>query len=87
MIRVFYNPDGTIADILQPAPGHSLAICTKKTDYGNLEFDDMDIADLPKGKGIRDKLRGGKGKGIWIDDTLDSTLNIRKASIEMFLGI
>ena len=72
IIRVFYNPDGTIADILQPGSGRDPDDCTKKAGYEHLEYDDMDMADLPKGKGTRGKLRGEKGKGVWIDETFET---------------
>jgi len=71
IVRVFYKLDQLI-EILSCSPNRSLDKAAKKAGLSHLPFDDMDINDLPKGKGITDKLRGEKGKGVWVDNTVET---------------
>jgi hypothetical protein len=76
-VRVFYRPDGGVSVmrvIADSCGGLSEKECldreTKKGEFKNLPYDDIAESDLPKGRENRDKWRGEKGKGIWIDDKL-----------------
>lgn len=77
-VRVFYRPDGGVSILRVLADscnGLSIKDCldreTQKSNLKNIEsYEDIPESDLPQGRTDRDKWRGEKGKGIWIDKTL-----------------
>lgn len=75
-IRAFYNNDGSISLLYlvrKLRDGETLEQAldeeTKKTGLDKLPFDDFDPKDLPD-KTKKEKWRGEKGKGIWIDESI-----------------
>lgn len=77
-IRVFYRPDGvTITYFITEAcqNGETETQCmdrisAQNEDIRNLPYDDITIDQLPQDRANRDKWRGEKGRGIWIDESL-----------------
>ncbi len=82
--RVYYNPDNTIRTVVQAAPRSRKPdeaesewlkrIYNKSAAlYVGLEYEDIDISQLPQGqdrKGREVKWKGSKGVAITVDNTI-----------------
>ncbi len=92
--RVFYKADGTIS-VMYPSPSVRIEgeidevfvkrICdkdAKKLGFENLPYDDIDKINLPPGRADRDKWRGDKSQGVYVDTTV-ITENERREAIQV----
>lgn len=87
--RVYYKADGSVSIeyFVQEAcsEGEAEKACMDrlsiKSGHEGMPYDDIDPAhDLPKDRATRDKWRGEKGRGIWVEDSLTT----RKEKIEEY---
>lgn len=92
-VRAIYMPDKIIKTLILPSHMrregeteeehlerfHQEMITKGRTDL-DAPFDDFDEKDLPRQDGFnRAKWRGEKGKGVWIDDSVVTEAEKRKA--------
>lgn len=75
-IRAFYKPNGEVILMYLVRPlkegetyEQALDAESSRASYGTLPHDDYDPKDFPD-KTKKDKWRGEKGKGIWIDESI-----------------
>lgn len=50
----------------------------KECGFSGFEFDDINASELPQDRSTRDKWRGKKGEGIWVDKTIITHTDIEK---------
>ncbi len=77
-VRVHYRLDGSVSvsSYVREAckDGETETACRDRIDattpYAGLSYDDVRVEDLPADRTFRDKWRGEKGRGVWVDNTL-----------------
>ena len=83
-IRVFYKPDNLICLLhlvreLKEGETFEQALDAETIKTGlNFPYDDFDPKDFPD-KSKKEKWRGEKGKGIWVDETIITPKERRQA--------
>lgn len=84
-IRVFYKTDGLISLLYLvrklkdgETEAQALDAESKKAGLDALPFDDFDPKDFPD-KSKKEKWRGEKGKGIWVDESIVTPKEKRQA--------
>ena len=78
MARVFFRKDGGVSITYfvtgYCVGGETILQCmdrlTQSFPEKNLDYEDVSLADIPRDRSTRDKWRGEKGKGIWVDEKL-----------------
>ena len=85
IIRAFYTPENKVMLLylvrkLNEGETFTQALDTEtaRGSFKDLPYDDIDAKDFPD-KTKKEKWRGEKGKGIWIDESIITPKEARKA--------
>jgi len=88
-VRVVYKTDKTVSviHIISQSDGETEEqtlnrIQSKDPNLKNLPFDDVDISKLPVRDKNRNKWRGQKGKGVWIDQSVKTEAEKKEEEIQ-----
>ena len=71
-VRILHNTDGTVT-VVYPAPKSKLTeiqALDKATPKG-VEYDDVDVSEIPSDRSKRYAWKSSKGNGISVDETIE----------------